>query len=736
MPLKNPHNQDGPTSEPQPVAIYTRVSTDNQVGGRFDSCESQAAYCREKIEQSKGNGWHEVACLTDAAYSGATMDRPGMRALKRMVEAGEVKIVLVYKLERVLRSTDEWVPFRGFLKAHGCRLESATEDLSERTPSGRLKNNLMMSFSQYERENTAEKTRAKMRQQAKRGYWNGGIIPYGYSYDKNTQALQPNPEEAAIVRRIFEQAAKLVSLTDVANELNAAGLRTRVRTLQRRDGRAENIGGGPFRSDGLRLLIRNPLYRGAVKFEGQEFAAKHESLVKADVWEKANAATAETKVRPQHLFQDRDAQNHLLKGLAWCGSCGRALVPNDSGKKSLSGVKYRYYTCSLIMRQPAAPGCAVGRLSADALEKAVVALLGEASKHPVVIKEMVETSRKMRRGDRESLRTELETNKGALATVDRQLNNCVDAVAQGGTDALGDALVKRATELRNERRRLLLQQERIRQALAASDATALEERRISENLERMGELLPKLSPAERKELIRLFVERVDVRRLVPSGRRKASESVEQSLSPTARLMEVRIKLHLPELVRGMEARAGITGSNQNIRLRGLSLDGRVDFSNAQRGEVAIIAPFQRTVRLDKRMRTVRTAKPKVEHPVLRAQKWQQMLQSGEVGTRMALAKRVRLTPSAITRIMKLIELAPDIQAYLASLTTANAVWHFGYKPIGKLAELPFNQQRAAFAKLRAEYEQQQQTNRARQNIVALTASTKPSGGPSFRASAG
>ncbi len=94
------------------------------------------------------------------------------------------------------------------------------------------------------------------------------------------------------------------------------------------------------------------------------------------------------------------------------------------------------------MRQPAAPGCAVGRLSADALEKAVVALLGEASKHPVVIKEMVETSRKMRRGDRESLRTELETNKGALATVDRQLNNCVDAVAQGGTDALGEVVPK------------------------------------------------------------------------------------------------------------------------------------------------------------------------------------------------------------------------------------------------------------------------------------------------------
>ena len=105
-----------------PVAIYTRVSTDNQIGGRFDSCESQAAICREQIARRSTEGWHEVACFTDAAYSGSTMNRPGIRALKRMIEAGEVKVVLIYKLERVMRSTDEWIPFRAFLRKHDCQI--------------------------------------------------------------------------------------------------------------------------------------------------------------------------------------------------------------------------------------------------------------------------------------------------------------------------------------------------------------------------------------------------------------------------------------------------------------------------------------------------------------------------------------------------------------------------------------------------------------------------------------
>lgn len=51
-----------------PVAIYTRVSTDNQTGGRFDSCESQAAICREMIRKREPEGWHEIACFSDAAY--------------------------------------------------------------------------------------------------------------------------------------------------------------------------------------------------------------------------------------------------------------------------------------------------------------------------------------------------------------------------------------------------------------------------------------------------------------------------------------------------------------------------------------------------------------------------------------------------------------------------------------------------------------------------------------------
>ncbi|OAM87141.1 hypothetical protein AW736_24225 [Termitidicoccus mucosus] len=667
------------------------------------------------------------------------MDRPGIRALKRMIEAGEVKVVLVFKLERLSRNMDEWGPFRAFLQKHGCRLESATESISEVEPEGRLKNNIMMSVAEFERLNTAKKTRIKMREQAKRGYWNGGLVPYGYAYDKNTQALQPHPTEAPVLQRIFQEAAKLMSLTDIANALNADGLRTKERVVQRKDGKTETIGRRLFRSDGLRLIIQNPIYRGAVRFEGQEFTGKHEGLVSAEIWEKANAAAADIQERPGQLdhpsFQARDVHNHLFKGIAFCAACGRALVPSDSGKRNASGGKYRYYTCSAVLKEKHTAQCTVGRLSADALEKAVVTVLGEVAKHPSIIKEMVEVSRSTRRKDTAVLQSEVEKQKQSLASVEKQLDNCAIAISKGGVDVLGDALVRRASDLREQRRRLLVELERTRQELTASNALVLEEQHIRKNLERFREVLPKLTPSEQKEMIQLFIERIDVRRATEAGGKKVGSR--EGAQSADRLMEIRVKLHSAELAQGLEAQkqGHRMPVGQSSNLRGLSLDARVDFKNAMRGEITIIAPFRQSVRLDARVRTVAVNKPAVEHPVIRAQKWQRMLTTGDVPNRLALAKRVGVDPGMVTRVLKLVHLAPSIQEYLAGLKTANEAWHFSIKVLGEIADQPIEKQEQAFARLVAQFNNREERNQALSKMVAITHGHIPkwSAGPKFTA---
>ena len=523
-----------------PVAIYTRVSTSNQVGGRFDSCESQSAVCRDFIAKHANDGWFEVACFSDPAYSGSSMNRPGIRALMRQIEAGEVKVVLIFKLERVLRSTDEWGPFRAFLQKHGCRLVSPTEDLSDETPSGRLKNNLLMSVAEYERLNTAEKIRIKLNEQAKRGFWTGGQVPFGYVYDEELQGLSPHPTEAATLRRVFELAAKLTSLTDIANTLNNEGLRTRERIFKKRDGSRENIGGKRFRSDIIRRLILRPLYAGRVRMNGKEFTGRHAALVDNTLWERANAAICRSRPAPRR-FRDRDKHFHLLKGVAFCGCCGRAMIPNASGKLDPDGKPYRYYTCGYAHKERTDANCPIRHVAASALETAVVGFLGACSQHPDIVAATVAEARERRQTDRTPLRARLTELDQRLEAIEAQVRNCAKAIAQGRISSLTDALREEADALHAEKQPLMVEREQIRAELSLCDQGDLDAVRVRDSLVKLGDMLATLAPSEQRELIMLFLHRVEVR----------PAKAQAGLPPGSRLLELRLKLRVERLVEGM-----------------------------------------------------------------------------------------------------------------------------------------------------------------------------------------
>lgn len=99
-------------------------------------------------------------------------------------------------------------------------------------------------------------------------------------------------------------------------------------------------------------------------------------------------------------------------------------------------------------------------------------------------------------------------------------------------------------------------------------------------------------------------------------------------------------------------------------------------------------------------------------PVVRAQKWQAMLETGVVPHWFALAKRVGCTPSAVSKILKMIRLVPEIQEYLAAIKKENEAWYFSAKRMAQLASMAPEFQRAAFAKWRKEYAQLSQATQA------------------------
>src|SRR3546814_2300118 len=79
------------------AAVYSRYSTDKQDPS---SIEDQVRVCTRLIEQ---RGCALAAIYSDAAMSGATAARPGLRQLLAGAEAGEFDVLVVESLDRLSR---------------------------------------------------------------------------------------------------------------------------------------------------------------------------------------------------------------------------------------------------------------------------------------------------------------------------------------------------------------------------------------------------------------------------------------------------------------------------------------------------------------------------------------------------------------------------------------------------------------------------------------------------------
>src|ERR1700751_2699556 len=98
-----------------------------------------------------------------------------------------------------------------------------------RVSMGRLTLNVLLSFAQFEREVIGERVRDKISASKRKGIWVGGPIPLGYcSIEKKIKAI---PEQADLVRKIFDDYLRLGSIRELAASLNKAGIKPKPRQL-------------------------------------------------------------------------------------------------------------------------------------------------------------------------------------------------------------------------------------------------------------------------------------------------------------------------------------------------------------------------------------------------------------------------------------------------------------------------------------------------------------------------
>ena len=325
-------------------AIYTRVSTDNQAEVEFNSCEAQEEKIHSFIASQENMEIFKV--YSDPGFTGANINRPALIEMLQDIKQGKINLVISYKIDRLTRSPKDFYQLIELFEKNNVDFISVTERFDTSTPSGRLLRNIMLTFSQFERELTSERTKDKMFQRAQKGMWNGGFVPFGYkTVDKK---LVIDEERTKVVRDIYESYITNRSIAKIYYNLKTNNI--------------EANNGLPLSKSRIYSILRNPIYIGKIKYDGKFSQGNHEPIISQDIFNLAQEIHKK-KVRKLRLYK-----NHSLSGLIKCKECGSLMTPCHTNKNKKGKIKrYYYYRCTSTFKKDW-NNCKTRQVNANRLE--------------------------------------------------------------------------------------------------------------------------------------------------------------------------------------------------------------------------------------------------------------------------------------------------------------------------------------------------------------------------------
>ena len=477
------------------AAIYSRKSNTTGLGGDFSSLDSQRQACESYVESQRALGWtlvpHEYS---DGGYSGANTDRPGFQRLLSDIHAGNIDVVIVYKIDRLSRSLRDFGQLMDLFEQHDVSFVSITQRFDTTSSMGKLTLNVLMSFSEFERDVTRERILDKISAAKRKGKHCGGIPPLGYDIDPIMKRLIVNAAEAKLVKHIFRRFRVLRSVTTLARELNEQGHLTKMWTTKSGITRP----GGPWNKGHIYKLLHRRLYLGQVDHKGKIYDGEHDAIISQREWDQAHAVLEE-----QHHGRANSARaksTALLKGVIRCVHCDCSMSPSFSVKRAK---QYAYYVCAGAAKRGYGT-CPVKSVAAGEIESVVVEQLRSVFRCPELIARTYRATIARRDEEIVRLREGLPRLERQLATLTRKAERLVE---MSGAAAIAEELHLTGDDLAAAKERVT----ETRQQLQTLERTTLTETDVAEALERIDPIWDELFPIERNRIVRELIERVDVK---------------------------------------------------------------------------------------------------------------------------------------------------------------------------------------------------------------------------------
>lgn len=309
------------------AVIYTRVSTTEQA--EKQSLVNQENICRDFAAR---RDFEVDRVFVEAGESAKTADRTQLLLMIKYCQEqkGRIKYVIVYKVDRFARRTEDHLTLKSLLMKLGIQLLSATEPI-ENTNTGNLMETILAGFAQFDNGVRSERSRGGMKTRIEQGCW-VHQAPIGY---RNVKDAQKRPtleadEMAPNVQRFLREFKKGIYSEkqgiDLAREY---GIKTKKNKV--------------ISANGVRKMIRNPIYAGLVtsKMIDGVVQGLHQGLISVEEYEAIAGILAGR--RRSFLPETRGKPKWPLRRFALCGRCKHPLTGSTSRGRSK---QFDYYHCT------------------------------------------------------------------------------------------------------------------------------------------------------------------------------------------------------------------------------------------------------------------------------------------------------------------------------------------------------------------------------------------------------
>ena len=375
------------------VAIYARKSRITHKGDSIGVQFKQSAdYAKQQLNLPDN---YEFEHYEDKGLSGYYSDRPDFQRLLHDIEAGKIKAIACYKLDRISRKTADLMRLIEYFERYNVILLVCSNNINTQISTSKIIIQVLAIIAEFERDTITERIQDNLMELAKDGRWLGGRAPTGFTTKrvsigsgKNKTAvtfLVSIEEEKKLVQKIFQTFLQVRSITQTANiigeshktKLGAQFTELAVKDILRNpiyctaDEKAyqyfldndANIYGELSDYDGqsgISVYNRTSQYKiedddstffnpkfskGMKKRDVSEWiisTGKHEGFISSTDWINTQKLLAEIAHR---YNQPHRKTNALLAGIIHCPNCGKRLNVTPESNRWTNGKPRFKYTC-------------------------------------------------------------------------------------------------------------------------------------------------------------------------------------------------------------------------------------------------------------------------------------------------------------------------------------------------------------------------------------------------------